>query len=372
MTIFFDTVAINGARLTADGYLVADARVARTGIQEYLGSEVDPDGSLGLRDKQVVRVYRPEDEVFSDEAMRTYAYRPVTNDHPSQAVTSDNWRDLAVGQTGGEVARDGDWIRVPMVLMDAGTIKDVEYGKRQLSMGYTCTLDATPGTTPDGEKYDAVQRGLRMNHLAVVAAARAGATARIGDGKGLAPITKKEDIMSENLKTVVLGDKAVQVAVADVAAIEQFKTDAAKALADAETAHQAAMAAKDAEIAKKDAEIDDLKGKVLDGAALDAAVAARGDLIAKARAIAPDIKTDGLSDAAIRKVVVVAKLGDAMAQKADAYIDARFDMLAEDAEAAGSVASAIASRPQAVGDKAAYDKALADSISNLNAHRKTA
>lgn len=101
MTVLHDAVEISGTRRTADGYLVADARVARTGIQTYAGFEVDPDGSLGLRDKATVRVYRPDDEVFADAAMRSYAYRPVTNDHPSEAVTADNWRDVSVGQTGG-------------------------------------------------------------------------------------------------------------------------------------------------------------------------------------------------------------------------------------------------------------------------------
>jgi len=63
-------------------------------------------------------------------------------------------------------------------------------------------------------------------------------------------------------------------------------------------------------------------------------VADRADLIGTAKAIVADVVTVGLSDAAIRKAVVVAKLGDAMADKSDAYIDARFDILAEDAAAA--------------------------------------
>ena len=96
------------------------------------------------------------------------------------------------------------------------------------------------------------------------------------------------------------------------------------------------------------AEIDALKAKVLEGPELDAAVAARGDLIAKARAIAPDVKTEGLSDADIRKAVVTAKLGDAVKDKAEAYIDARFDILAEDAEKVDPVRNVIIQTP--VGD----------------------
>ncbi|WP_312879867.1 DUF2213 domain-containing protein [Phyllobacterium trifolii] len=37
---FTDAVTVAGKRRRDDGYLVADARIARTGIQNYLGSEV--------------------------------------------------------------------------------------------------------------------------------------------------------------------------------------------------------------------------------------------------------------------------------------------------------------------------------------------
>jgi uncharacterized protein len=84
------------------------------------------------------------------------------------------------------------------------------------------------------------------------------------------------------------------------------------------------------ETAKKDAALDDLKAKVLSDADLDARVQARGDLIAAARAIVGDVDFKGKPDAEIRKTVVVTKLGDeAIAGKPQAYIDARFDILAE-------------------------------------------
>ena len=64
-------------------------------------------------------------------------------------------------------------------------------------------------------------------------------------------------------------------------------------------------------------------------------VTSKAALLGMTKAIAKDVKTEGLSDAAIRKAVVAAKLGDAaIADKADAYIDARFDILVEDAKKA--------------------------------------
>ena len=75
---FTDAVTVAGTRWREDGYLVADARIARTGIQNYLGSEV------GKPDMAQVRVYRPGSEVFSDETLRSAAHRPVTNDRSCQ------------------------------------------------------------------------------------------------------------------------------------------------------------------------------------------------------------------------------------------------------------------------------------------------
>src|SRR5690606_13036081 len=136
---------------------------------------------VGKPDRPTVRVYRPETEVFSKDALHTYAHRPVTLDHPDEAVTADNWKDYAIGQTGGEVARDGEFVRVPLVLMDSKAIEAVENGKRELSMGYSAELVFDSGVTPDGQEYDAIQKNLRMNHLAVVTMARGGSQLKIGD-----------------------------------------------------------------------------------------------------------------------------------------------------------------------------------------------
>lgn len=138
--------------------------------------------------------------------------------------------------------------------------------------------------------------------------------------------------MADQLKTVVLGDKAAQVALSDAQIVEQFKADTAKKLSDMETAHATALADKDKEIATKDAEIERLAGSQMSDADLDARVEARAALVDTARKIHADVTTKGVSDADIRKAVVVAKLGDAaVADKSEAYIEARFDVLAEDA-----------------------------------------
>lgn len=171
-----DSFVLDGVHRSADGYLAGSARVARTGTQVYSGRE------LGRPDLETVTLFRPESEVFNKDAMHSMAHRPVTMNHPPDMVDAKNWSKYAKGQTGDEVVRDGDCIRVPMVLMDHKAIEAVmKDNVRELSMGYTTDLDWTPGTTPQGEKYDAVQTNIRGNHLAVVPAARGGARLRFGD-----------------------------------------------------------------------------------------------------------------------------------------------------------------------------------------------
>ena len=105
-----DKLTIDDKRRTRDGYMTVNARVARAGnVQVYGGSEV------GRPDLATVRVYRPAAEVFSADTMQSFAHRPVTFGHPTQTVSSTNWRDVAKGWSDGEVIRDGEFVRVSML-----------------------------------------------------------------------------------------------------------------------------------------------------------------------------------------------------------------------------------------------------------------
>lgn len=331
--IFTDSVPVSGVRRTADGYLVAEAYVARTGIQDYLGAEIDPNNEHGLRDLPIVRVYRPESSVFHKDAMNSYAYRPMTNDHPGgDGVNSKNWKDVAVGNTGGEVIRDGQRVKVPLVLMDAKAISDFEAGKRQLSMGYGAEIIFQDGVTPEGEPFHVSLGPMSMNHLSLVYSARAGEEFRIGDSKQPTP-TGGHD-MADALRKLLVDGISIDVTEQGAQAIEKLAkqiNDAATATKVLTDAHSAALAVKDADLSKLQAELDDAKTKILSDAQIDARVKERADLIGTAKTIA-DGDYAGKTVAEIRKAAVHAKLGDAaITGKDDAYIAVRFDILAEDA-----------------------------------------
>lgn len=330
---FTDKATIEGTRITGDGYLVADARIARTGIQRYLGSEV------GRPDLPYVDVYRPEEEVFSVDSMKSFAHKPVTDDHPKGAVSSDNAQELAKGWTADEIARDGDRLRVPLMVSDQKTIDKVHDGKRELSAGYTCELVWGDGITPDGKPFQAKQTKIRANHVAIVARGRAGSDVRIGDSAshwGAAPIIAQDKESTMTTRNVMVDGLSVETTDAGAQAIQKLLADR-KTLQDQlneqDGKNKKDMEKKDAEIAGLQAKLDDAQSKVLDAAAISKLVADRVALEATAAKIAPDVKPTGLGDADLKAAVVKAKLGDAIPADRlanQAYVDARFDILAED------------------------------------------
>lgn len=337
---FTDRVTVGQTKRTGEGYLVATARVARTGVQEYLAAELgDIATSAGFKPTDVVRVYRHEDQVFADSTLNSITRVPVTLDHPAESVTADNWAQYSKGEVGDAYARDGEWIVVSPMIKDAAAIEAAGTTHKEISMGYEAEIVAAR----DGLAADFEMRNIKMNHLALVPAGRAGPQARIGDSWGVAPVedhqpgipptTEEGGRMSDQLKTIVLGDAAVQVAATDVAAVERYKAASDKVFADAEAKHQSEIAAKDADLAKLQAKLDDAEGKILSDADIDKRVADRADLVSAAKSIVDGIKTAGVSDADIRKAVVAAKFGDdSIAGKSQAYVDARFDILVEDAD----------------------------------------
>ena len=334
-----DRLVLDAPRRTADGYMAVRAKAARTGVYDYLAAEVGAPSTFKPLD--TVRIYRDADEVFAPEAVRSFIGRPITNDHPREAVTAGNWRDHARGTVMGAM-RDGDYLAFDLVLMDAATIAAVDAGKRELSNGYQCQLDWTPGTAPDGTTYDARQTAIRGNHVAVVDAGRAGPHCAIKDGERFAVCDANPAALDginpkgTGVKKIVLDGLQVDLADADAvaAAISKLQDKIATAetgLADA----NAKLTTEQGKVAALEAQLADAK-KGLEPAALDKLVADRGALIAQAKTVKPDLVTDGKTDAEIRREVVAAKLGDRTPTE-DAAIAGAFAVLTADAAPAATV-----------------------------------
>jgi uncharacterized protein len=338
MPAFTETVVLDAAMLadkqtalheTKDGYVVCMPRVARTGIQLYSGAEV------GKPEMAQVRVYRPEGEVFSRDAVRTLAGKPVTLEHPDTMVTADNWRDLAVGHLGDEVMRDGEFIRVPLHLMDASAIAAVKDGKTQLSVGYTASLEWGDGVTPSGEAYNVKQTGIRANHVAITHTARGGPLLRMGDKAG---DKQMRTILIDGI-SVSMEDRDAMMVERHITKLEKEVTDSKTALATAQTQHQNDIATVRTEVSNatavvgtKDAEITTLKQQLADSKLtpqkLDKLVSDRANTMQRARNIIGDaLVVEGKTDADIRRQVVASKLGDVAKDWTDDQVTASFNTL---------------------------------------------
>ena len=187
-------------KTTPEGYLILDARLSRTGIYEYSAAEMRGMGvHIGdkIPDSAIVRIYRDGAEVFDDMALKSFALKPITIGHPSDAVSPKNVTSKMVGISGAEVVADGIHTRTTAQLMADRAIRDYKKGITQLSAGYSCTLDMTPGRTRSGEPYDGRQTKIVGNHIAMVPTGRAG-TAKLGDG-----IAATEGQQMADVKTTV-------------------------------------------------------------------------------------------------------------------------------------------------------------------------
>jgi len=72
-----------------------------------------------------------------------------------------------VGHSGEVTARDNAFADTKLYIEDADAIGKMDRKEaEEVSCGYTCRLDRTPGTW-NGQAYDAVQRGHRGNHIAI-------------------------------------------------------------------------------------------------------------------------------------------------------------------------------------------------------------
>lgn len=337
---------VAGAVIDTDGFMRDSPIVARTGVYEYR----NPDGTIR-------REYRPADEVFASDALNSFRGKPITVLHPKKGkITAAN----AFGTAIGSILSDGYPKDEKYVACDIVIFAPDKIGKhRELSLGYRCDCEETPGVSPDGQAYDAIQRNIRINHLAVVPLARAGMKARLNcDGDEIIESEGTQNMSKFKIDGV---EHEVPEAVANYITALQSRADAAEAGLTATketlagvTASKTELQTKlDAMTAERDgvqgkldamtAERDSLKSKVDTAeadkkAAVDKAVEdtkkevkERAELEADAKKAKCD-KTDGMDNKALKIAIIKAVRGDSLNfdGKSDDYVNAYYDSIRGD------------------------------------------
>lgn len=372
-----DSIPLTDTFYTEEGYLRDTPVVTTVGIFEYR----NPDGS-------VRRELRLPDHVFAPESLASYKGKPVIITHNAGEINVDNVQQEAIGTMLSDGIQDGDSVRVQIVIHDTKAMENS--GLRELSLGYDLELDETPGTW-NGQPYDAVQTNIRINHLALVRQARAGNTARLNidsrdneEGGTLMDPDKNPTVDTGGLTAEQLADAIAQYKAnhPEGGGVVDGSGDPGNGAGTppAETKPTAAeqiQTVKDHRdnrdpnadpaqtIAQQDADIDALLG-IID--ALQAASDMGGN---NDGAGAPPATTnnDGVDiDTIVRERLAVARVGDKLGivgieampirdakcavikhvnpklnldGRSDAYIDAAYDLAAEQANGGSSVASQL-------------------------------
>lgn len=290
-----DQVAFDRPSKTAAGYLRAPARLTRVGIFEYR----DPvSGKLS-------RELRPADEVFNADSLDSLRMVPLTLGHPAGGLDAKRARKESRGSVGENVVQDGDFVAASIVVHDETMVQALEDGTRQISCGYSCKVDPTPGEY-NGQRYDGVQREIRYNHVALVERGRAGPEVAVR-------MDHKQEIRMAKMK---IGEVEVDV------------PEEVKGAFDALQAESAGLKASLATMVKKD-EMDGLKARA---DALEAQVKelpkmakARAALEREAAKFISADKFDAMTDVEIKKEVVKALLPEMKLDDAsDVYVDGAF------------------------------------------------
>jgi len=327
MVEFKDIGEVSKRKFTPEGFLLVTARIARTGIQEYSELELGDACPKELRDngRAVIRLLRPESEVFDAQSMGTFANKPVTNNHPDKFVDSTNVTKLQVGFSKDSISREENKLVAELVIQDRKAIEDIKRGKNQVSLGYLSDIDWVSGVDPEFGPYDGIQTNIRGNHIAIVNAGKAGYEVKLDDTKE--PLSTKLNGGNKKMATRIIDGITIEVTDQAGEAIDKLT----KELKDSKKANESLKAKLEdskKEIDMVKGELDAEKAKALDTKQIDALVTARVNLIDTAKKLVSDIETDGKSEIEIKKECIT-KLADSidLADKSDDYVTACFDTL---------------------------------------------
>jgi hypothetical protein len=280
----YDVVELGKPKRFQNGWMRADAYLTRPGVFEYLES-----------DGRIRRELRTPEEVFDASSIATLELVPVTLRHPrgdgGEKIMLDahNTKLYAVGHSSEAVTRENDRVRNTLMITDEAAVAAVDSGVRQISCGYRCDCEEKPGKTqgiksiPDGLEYDAIQRNIRYNHVALEPIGRAGPDIGIRLDAGDVVVqgdTKPAPTSPENPRTDggpamakirldgVDYDAPEQLAQA-IAANQQKQAQKVEALEAEVKTRNDAVEAKDQELAAKGKELDKEKARA-DAAEADA------------------------------------------------------------------------------------------------------
>lgn len=376
--IYFSFDRTSTFKETPEGFLQGHAILTNVGVFPYRQA----DGSI-------LWEFRPPEEVFKQSTLDSLRGKPVTNEHPTEFVTSENARDYTVGSIGESVVQDEDQNIVAfLTIHDKEAVDAIKTGKRGLSCGYAVkvvdhdmsyeTYDREynlikktypcPGVWK-GIPYDRIQTDIENNHVSLVERGRAGDAARIRiDGAmippEMAPKRTPTPIKKDNMTKIKLDNEleyevAPEVAVAYKGALKKVD-EAALALENQKLDAQKNADEARATLLAKDEKISALEKTIAEEPArLDAAVKARAEILTVAAKHGVELKGDE-TDHEIR-VGVIKKLKPSakLDGESEAFVSTYFRIALDEATVDAGNTDSLSDAPNAGSSEQKVDHAAA-------------
>jgi uncharacterized protein len=162
-----------------DGRLrIEVANISKANVCPYLGNEIPDWQELGLEPDRTYQLLR--DPVELEKAAPTFNGIPLLDTHvPSTAW--DHPFGKVVGTTGTDAVFEAPYLQNSLIVWTADAIQGIESGEqRELSCGYRYRPVMEPGNH-EGIAFDGRMVDILGNHVALVAAGRAGPDVLVGD-----------------------------------------------------------------------------------------------------------------------------------------------------------------------------------------------
>lgn len=198
---------------------------------------------------KTVRVLKDGADFFSPSYLESARSAPITDEHPTQAVTPSTPQAVVGMASDSAAVADGDKVRHGGVLFHQDAISKVASKRiRAVSAGFHTRLEELSGTWTDStgvsHEFDAVQRDPRINHIALTASPRVPEARILLDSQTAIWMPEERNAMDE-LKAL----------------LEQIAQDSALGKSAGDALREA-LDSRDGQISKLTEELAEARGKV--------------------------------------------------------------------------------------------------------------
>jgi hypothetical protein len=174
--------------IDSNGYIeIPDNPISQVGVYPYLGSMIG-----GKDPAKIYYVLRSAEELSRSDTLDSLRLMPIVDDHEMLGEGETPAEKKGVhGVVGEKVYFDTEENQVKgnLKIHSTSLIDKIDnQGKKELSAGYRADHEFMPGTF-NGEDYDAIQKNIIFNHVALVDRGRMGSGVSVLDQDDISLIT---------------------------------------------------------------------------------------------------------------------------------------------------------------------------------------